>query len=896
MIFFDTETCGLHGQMVLLQWAEDDGPIHLYEVWKRPIHETLALIEFIVNNEICGFNLVFDWFQLAKTYTIFSLFPKDWIPEEHIEEIAARESEGCFGKGLKPKAACDLLLHSRRGPYQKLMSRKDIRIRRVPTPLAYAMALELENRVKFDDIMFARTKDKSGPRWKVFDVMDKKSGLVDPCLKDVVLKFNPAGGLKFLAEYALGKKPKAHFSDIELDKKYRPVELGYAPYASALSSAEKGWEVHAPDGTLKGYAWPALIQRHIDHWHNHEMAREYATDDVVYTRDLYYHFDSPEPGDNDSELACMVAVVRWRGFKINIPGIRKLMANAANVLSHSPVNINKPSAVRKYIRAVMTDVQAVPLDKSTKKKVLKEIVAQMKCDEGEACFMCMGMGVNLETQQPCECCGGAGTLKAGLHPAAVRAQEILDAKIAAKEVELYAKLLKAGRFHASFKVIGTLSSRMSGGDGLNAQGIKHDKAVRCMFPLTEGDNVLCGGDFDSFEVTIADAVFKDPALHQVLLEGRKIHAMFAMEIFPGNSYEDILASDGTKEDMYGPGKSAIFAMLYGGDHNTLYQNSGIPLDIGEAAFNGFDKRFPGVKTAREAVQESFCAMSQPKGIGTQVVWKDPDDYCETFLGFRRYFSLENEVIKALFKLAQGVPKEWRNVKMNVIRNEARGVQTAGGAASSALYGAAFQIQAANTRAASNHLIQSPGAMITKDVQRAIWDLQPTGIHDLMVAPMNIHDEVMCVTHPDYVDPVAAAVRQVTESYRKHVSLIGMTWNKVQANWAEKKGGSDTELIRPLALMPTYDEYLKDKAKELALSELAENDVKKPKKPKEQDNEEVMAVYHRQSQDFETALKVTLGKHLAIIKINMTGAEEKHLRSIMKPDNYVPPPMETANAT
>ena len=99
----------------------------------------------------------------------------------------------------------------------------------------------------------------------------------------------------------------------------------------------------------------------------------------------------------------------------------------------------------------------------------------------------------------------------GRHPAGIRAKEILGVKFAAKEIELYEKLLLAGKFHASFIVIGALSSRMAGADGLNAQGIKHTKEVRQMFPLTWGDNLLCGGDFSSFEVTIADAVCNDEA-------------------------------------------------------------------------------------------------------------------------------------------------------------------------------------------------------------------------------------------------------------------------------------------------------------------------------------------------------------------------------------------------
>ena len=36
-IFFDTETCGFHGPVVLVQWAEGvDGEVHLHSVWKEP--------------------------------------------------------------------------------------------------------------------------------------------------------------------------------------------------------------------------------------------------------------------------------------------------------------------------------------------------------------------------------------------------------------------------------------------------------------------------------------------------------------------------------------------------------------------------------------------------------------------------------------------------------------------------------------------------------------------------------------------------------------------------------------------------------------------------------------------------------------------------------------------
>ena len=117
-------------------------------------------------------------------------------------------------------------------------------------------------------------------------------------------------------------------------------------------------------------------------------------------------------------------------------------------------------------------------------------------------------------------------------------------------------------------------------------------------------------------------------------------------------------------------------------------------------------------------------MRQPAGIGSAVVWAEPAEYIETFLGFRRYFTLENTICQALFNLARNVPAEWRACKVKLVRRDR--VQTASGAVSSALDGAAFQMQAANMRAAANHEIQSPGADGMKAVQRRLWDLQPAG--------------------------------------------------------------------------------------------------------------------------------------------------------------------------
>ncbi|MGA2059116.1 MAG: DNA polymerase [Thermoguttaceae bacterium] len=766
--YLDTETCGLHGFVVLIQYAIDDGPITIYDVWKHPISETLALIERLCEYTVVGFNLSFDWFHLAKCYTVFLLCPREWIPEEHIDEIALKEPEAQEGPCLKPAGALDLMLHARKGPYQSLMARDDVRIKKVPTALALALAQELEKRVELDGIYFAKSADRDAPRWKVFD-LKRRDGEIDPNFKDVVLKFNPAGGLKFLAEYAMDYVPKYHYKDVEPDG--RPIELGYAPTALAVSSPERNWAFHTDD-KICGYAWPGVIKSHIEHWANRLDARDYASGDVVYTRALDAHFNYPEPNDDDSILACMVAVVRWHGFQIDIAGIRQLLASARETVAHSPINCNKPSEVRAYIYECMDDTEKIILEESTKKAHLESLL-NWEVAEREECSKCEGTG--------CLRCND-GFLEAGKHPAATRAKDILEVKIAAKQVELYTKLLRAKKFHASFVVIGTLSSRMAGADGLNPQGIAHSKEIRRMFPLAWDGMRLSLGDFSAFEVTLADAVYNDPNLRRDLLSGKKIHALFGMSL-SGKTYEEVCASKGSEEDWYDKGKRGVFALVYGGDWNTLVQKLGVPETRAKTAYEDFVKRYPGIEKARQKTFNAFCSMRQPAGIGSAVIWANPADYCETFLGFRRYFTLENAICRALFDLARKPPREWKDCQIKVVRRDR--VQTAGGAVSSALYGAAFQMQAANMRAAANHEIQSPGAQITKSVQRRIWDLQPAGINDWRVAPINVHNEILCVHVPEMAEAIERTVLDRVESFREKVPLIAMDWQQNAGTWADK---------------------------------------------------------------------------------------------------------------
>ena len=93
-LYIDTETCGLHSIVVLIQYAYDDGEVHLYDVWFKPVGETLDLIEEFCKHTVIGFNLVFDWFHLQKLHAIWSLLPRDIIPYQHVDLVANKLAGG----------------------------------------------------------------------------------------------------------------------------------------------------------------------------------------------------------------------------------------------------------------------------------------------------------------------------------------------------------------------------------------------------------------------------------------------------------------------------------------------------------------------------------------------------------------------------------------------------------------------------------------------------------------------------------------------------------------------------------------------------------------------------------------------------------------------------------
>lgn len=763
MKYIDTETCGLIGPIVLIQWADDDGPVNLYSPWKNTILDTLKLIEEIVYSDcVCGFNLAYDWFHLCKMYTTLLLMSDhDAILEDCIEEYALNEPKARSGPCLKPNKAFDIMLYARKGPYQSTMNRDPIRVKRIPTTLAWEVAKELEQRIKLKDIYFGRRKDKKADRWKVMDIKDAE-GNTNKDFKDVVLKFHPTSALKALAIDALGLDPNDTliFDRVSLPKRMFPNDKkrGYAPYALAFGQPGNWNET-----------WPDYIKIHSDHWAYNELARKYGAYDVVYLQKLYHHFGNPPVDDDDSVLACMVGAIRWRGFAIDIPALRDLKRKAEEQQKAAPT---APSKVKWYVSQLLDETEKLVIQGSTKKAILEDIT-KLLAD----CPDCKG-----NEKIDCKTCNNDRTVQ---HPAAARAKACLDARKAGKRIDVCNKLIQAGRFHASFVVLGTKSQRMSGADALNAQGIDHTKEMRKCFVFADPGQGCSIGDFKSFEPTLADAVYDDPNLRKDLMSGKSIHSLFGMSLFPDMSYEKIEASKGSSiYDYRDVGKRGFLAILYGGNENTLKTKLSIDLDVGRKAIEDFiRKKYKQIGLKQDQTRQKFCSMTQPKGLGTQVIWRDPVDFIEAKSGAKRYFTLENQICKQLFDLACSPPKHWQEHKVRVKRRDRE--QFAHGAVRSALYAAAFNLQSGNMRAAVNHEIQAYGAILTKRLQRRIWSLQPCGIKPWIVVPMNVHDEIIAPSTQEAVPLIKNVVQSFIKETRPEVPLLDIDWSDHMKTWADK---------------------------------------------------------------------------------------------------------------
>jgi len=747
--FFDTESIGFYSPTVLIQYAVGDNNPIVHNIFKEPVYKTLALIEDMCNNNVIGFNLAHDWFHISRTYNVLQELPKLRPPT--IIDIHDVENEPeCHDKYcLKPQGALDLMLYGRTHELQATMNQKDIIIRKVPRILAEVLVKELENRIKLSKLYFA--KRDGNQNWKIKELHintgkeitpeefhkfkeGKINIVVDPDFVNLKLAFYPSTGLKPVVKYLLDK-------EIDLIEDMLPfkraIEYPWFPSAGA---------------------WLDVAPQHIHGWSTDRRRIKYAIDDVIHTRDLFHYFKSPYDsiGEYNSMLACMVGALHWKGYEINKDeALLQLKEQLAIVKEcRKEVNFNAPKKVVTYLKEKANPIEEI-------------IITDSK----------------IETLQNLE--------KNGSLEVSKRAALILKGRHADVKVNFLTKILKAGRLYVTFKVTGTKSNRMSGGSmegsktsSINPQGIGEGKIRKCLTFAPEG-MVLDSGDFSGYEVAIFAAISKDENLTKALLSGRSMHAiwgsfLYKMDYFYIVSTKNI--PDTEPDGYYKRSKKSFFAKLYDAYIVKLSQVLQLSEEETYEGINYFETEFPGVKRERERVYKEFGAMSQPGGIGTAVIWKEPKEFVESFLGFKRYFNLEFKIIKELFELAQKPTQKMKQVRIKVKRRDR--LQTGSGALQSALYGAAFNLQSAIIRAALNHEIQSPGGEMTKILQSRVWNIQPQGVNNWHIMPFNLHDEIITAVIPEKQNILKQTVEDFIEEYKKHVPLLKMEWKQNRKSWGE----------------------------------------------------------------------------------------------------------------
>jgi len=637
----------------------------------------------------------------------------EFSKKPNIDEVAYIFTRQPRNYCLKPKNVLDLMLHLKKTNWQTLMDRDDICIKRIPLHLAQPLATTLEQKLVLPNIYFHKRSE--GYKW-----------IVEPCEDDfqfsnVKLKWGASYGLKPLCAEIF----KVNTLEFPIPRDLWPNEANYNPY---------------------GIDWSHTIYKHIAYWQHNKTARSYAEQDIILLKRLYHHFGEPEFGDVDSLLTIAVANARWIGFNLDFNAIKDRYDQQTELVSECPINFNSHHDVKRYLNEKATDIERTLIPNTTKKTL--DALATLTTEVGH------------------------------------RARLVRQARKADKEIDILTKLITTRRFCPDLKVIGTRSGRMAGGSdegsvegSLNPQGIQRSVEFRKLFLLADKDEILSGGDFDSFEVVIADAVYNDEKLREDLRSGKKFHGLFG-QILYDEDYNDVVKD----KAKYSAAKTGAFGLLYGAQEHKLAEATNISVEHARQVLEDFFDKYKKVGAARKLVAQAFCSMTQPNGVGTEVIWKEPADYIESLLGYRRYFTLENNIVKCLYDLAVNPPDVF-NVAGECVRTTRK--QTLKGAVQSALFSCAFQLQAANMRAAANHVIQSTGAEETKRVQEKIWRKQPVGIHKCVVRLLNVHDEIMCVHHLDLTREIRWVVEDEVERFKSVVPLVKMDWQCNLQSWGEK---------------------------------------------------------------------------------------------------------------
>lgn len=215
-----------------------------------------------------------------------------------------------------------------------------------------------------------------------------------------------------------------------------------------------------------------------------------------------------------------------------------------------------------------------------------------------------------------------------------------------------------GRIHTNFRQIMDTSRLSCGGKNkntgeeyVNLQNLPKDKLTRACF-VAEPGNTLAISDYSGQEQIVLANFSMDKNLLEFYDKGlADMHSFVASKMpawaeeLKGLTLEEIKDKHSDKRDK---AKNAGFAINYGGNGVTISENLGIPIEEGEAVYEGYFGAFPALK--------DYFDTQKQKGLALGYVQFNDVTKRKTFIyGYETYLELRKELTRKFWD-------RWKRVK------------------------------------------------------------------------------------------------------------------------------------------------------------------------------------------------------------------------------------------
>ena len=776
--YVDTESISFTDCTLLIQYKERySNIISLHEIFYEPVGKTIDLILNLLEHDLVFYNVTHDSFHLTKTINILFQLDPDKIPDPVEYYQVEKDYLNIMNYIPKPKGVVDLLLHTRK-KFQNTMKQHPLQFK-IPKicALDFKKILEKEFSV-LPKILFANNPCgyQGKPYIKIIEIMEDGRTAVTPEELSkrekgelsfnldqnwVYLRMNfcPSGKLKDLMKYQFDRDD-AEELDIPYKRSKTPF---YNPH---------------------GGEWLNLFEPHKEMWHTSKKYRSYAEKDILFLEILDKDFDYPSP-DEESSLAWAIGSQYCVGYEINL-------IKAKSMLDHYQSAYNKMFYLcndKKYLyfnqEKDIFNQEKNDLFSTEQKKCKAVKLQNINSNRNLKNYLHSGL-TEMEKMLIPDC--SKETFEAldqltDINPILIeKLHRIKNIKKCIQYIRLLSRLLEAKKLFCTFNIVGTRTNRQSGGDSLNKKGEKINPQgipkgiIRKIFTFATN---LRGGDFSGFEVAIWDARYNDPLLHEQLASGKKIHGIWGEYLYDV-PYEELLQGQETKGSEYNRAKNSFFAGIYGAQPPKIAKVTGLPLEKILLAYTKFYSDYKKLGESQKEIREAMTFIRDYK-------FNPPKkDYAETFLGFKRFFTLELQVTQILIKISNDdflrfIPNALSLITKKTGKESSKQI-TILQAIRSALYSESFQIEAHCQRIYGNFLIQSPGGQITKTLQCKLNNLnEKVGVYQNYIKTFNVHDEILVMN--DNLNLSSDIVTNFIVEYKKYVPFLKMKWNKIN-NWSE----------------------------------------------------------------------------------------------------------------